>query len=765
MSELFLHFLNSGIAAGWLVLLVLVARLLLKKAPKWVVPALWGIVALRLILPFSVESALSLIPSAETVSPEVVHYDPRPTITSGVAVIDDAVNPVLSETFAAEAGMSVNPLDAWTNLAGAVWLLGAAAMLGYALCSWLRLRRRVGTAVRLEGNVYQSENAPSPFILGVLRPRIYIPFTLQGTALSCVLAHERAHLARRDHWWKPLGYVLLSLYWFHPLLWVAYILLCRDIELACDERVIRTATSEQRADYSQALLVCSAAHRRRITACPLAFGEVGVKARVKRVLSYKKPAFYLVLAAVAVCIVLAVCGLTDPKTEDDDNTPYRWMSSVAVEDIDRAALSSGEELTDTQLAALVNALHAVKKDELYGDGRGTPHTARVTLTCGEAEYTLSAGGGITEFSCSDKTLFDAPTGPVWEVHNETLAELIVMQDAKLIDETVDLNGDGKSDYIYRSRYNSEIFVLDSEKNELWSGTYNGKEYYFLDTQNGALLYYVWIPQFGKYRGSYEYFDFVGGEKRILAQNSITCEENTSEWTLAARAFADEINTILAHCDALAGWDFDTLYMSDEGYRVYPLGYTPPTGNAAFDALILAVEQSRAEAANGGEFDTERFSGALMPSNDSFQTVGWTLYDIDGDGQEELLFGENGDDGWDSIVYHIYASDGTPVVYGWERSRYTLCGDGMVMHEGSGGAFEYSTTIYRYQNGALVPIETVYFHEDTWYHGEGKRDSDFYVQQSSGEYVVSPDFTPIGEDRAEEILGIYSKLSLTFTPFD
>lgn len=635
MSELFLHFLNSGIAAGWLVLLVLAARLLLKKAPKWVAPALWGIVALRLILPFSIESALSLIPSAETVSPEVVHYDPRPTITSGVTVIDNAVNPVLSESFAVEdAAVSVNPLDIWMGIAGAVWLIGVAIMLGYAIVSWARLRRRVGTAVRLEGNVYQSENAPSPFILGVLRPRIYIPFTLQGTALSCVLAHERAHLARRDHWWKTLGYVLLSLYWFHPLLWVAYLLLCRDIELACDERVIRMATSEQRADYSQALLACSAAHRRRITACPLAFGEVGVKARVKRVLSYKKPAFYLVLAAVAVCVVLAVCGLTDPKTEDDGNTPYRWISSVAVEDVDRAALSSGEELTDTQLAALVNALHAVKKDELSGDGRGTPHTARVTLTCGEAEYTLSAGGGIIEFSCSDNTLFDAPTGPVWEIHNETLATLII-------------------------------------------------------------------------------------------------------------SFSSTTATLPVEPDVI----------------------TPPTGNAAFDALILAVEQSRAEAANGGEFDTERFSGTLMPSNDSFQTPGWLLYDIDGDGQDELLFGENSDDAWDSMVFHIYASDGTPVVYGWERSRYTLCKYGVVMHEGSGGASEYSTSFYHYRKGTLVPIETVYFHEDTWYHGKGKKDSDFYVQQSSGEYVVSPDFTPISEDRAEEILGIYSKLSLTFTPFD
>lgn len=766
MTELFLHFLNSGIAAGWLVLLVLAARLLLKKAPRWVAPALWGIVALRLMLPFSIESALSLIPSAETVSPEVVHYDPRPTITSGVEIIDNAVNPVLSESFAAEEVTSVNPLDIRMSIAGAVWLIGVAVMLGYALVSWARLRRRMRTAVRMEGNVYQSENAPSPFILGVVRPRIYVPFTLQGTALSCVLSHERAHLARHDHWWKPLGYVLLSLYWFHPLLWVAYILLCRDIELACDERVIRTATSEQRADYSQALLSCSTDAHTRIAACPLAFGEVGVKARVKRVLGYKKPAFRLVLAAVAVCVVLAVCGLTDPKT--DDNTPYRWISTVAVEDIDRAVLSSGEELTDTQLAALVGALNGVKKSELFDNGQSAPDREQITLFCGDAEYTLGVYGKAVKLHFDDDTAaqFDAPTGVFWEMRNEALAELIFRQNARLLfeDVSVDLNGDGEPEYIYSSRTSPmEIFVCDREKNEIWSSTYGGKELYFLDTQNGALLYYVWFPQFGNYHGMYEYFDLVGGEKRILAQNSITCEENTSEWTLAARAFADEINTILTHCVALAGWDFDTVYVSDEGYRVYPLGYTPPTGNSAFDTLILSVIQERAEAANGGSFDAGLFSSALTPQNDSFQTPGWTLYDIDGDGSSELLFGENGDGAWDGIVYNIYRSDGTRVVDGWERSRYRICEGGVVMHEGASGADDSFITFYRYENGTLSVIETLYYYQGAYYHGVGKKDTDFLVSYNNG--YQTPGFTAVSDSRAEEILAVYSKLSLTFTPFE
>lgn len=304
MTDLFLGFLNRGVAAGWLVLAVVLVRALLRRAPKWADVLLWGMVALRLVLPFSVESALSLIPSAETVRPEVVRYDPALTVTSGVRVIDNAVNPALRESFAADLAASVNPLYVWTEIAGVVWLLGVAALLGYTLVSYLHLRRRVRTAVRLEGNVYRSEYVVSPFILGVLRPTICLPSSLSDADRACVLAHERAHLARRDHWWKPLGFLLLALYWFQPLLWLAYALFCRDVELACDERVVRPLDPARRADYSQALLACSAP-RRIVAACPLAFGEVGVKERVKSVLHYKKPAFRVVILSVLICTAVS----------------------------------------------------------------------------------------------------------------------------------------------------------------------------------------------------------------------------------------------------------------------------------------------------------------------------------------------------------------------------------------------------------------------------------------------------------------------------
>lgn len=313
MSELFLEIVNRSIAASWIVIAVLILRFCLKKAPKWVNVLLWGIVAVRLIFPFSIESALSLIPSAETVSPSIM-METAPSVQTGVPALDQVINPVIDHSLSPAPGASANPLQIWISVMAAVWLAGAAALLLYSAISYWRLRRRVREAVILRDNIYQSENAGSPFVLGIIQPKIYLPYSVDSGALAYVIAHEQAHIRRGDHWWKPLGFLLLTVHWFNPLLWLSYILLCRDIELACDEKVIREMGSEQRADYTQALVSCSVS-RRSIAACPLAFGEVGIKERVKSVMNYKKPAFWIVLASVVVCAVAAVCFLTNPKTE------------------------------------------------------------------------------------------------------------------------------------------------------------------------------------------------------------------------------------------------------------------------------------------------------------------------------------------------------------------------------------------------------------------------------------------------------------------
>lgn len=312
MAEIFQKALNMSIAAGWLILAVIALRLLLRRAPKRFRLLLWAVVGLRMALPWSIESALSLIPSAQTL-PEGIMLERAPVLDTGISALNGAINPGFTAAFTPELGASANPLQVLLPIAAAFWMLGAAAMLLWALVSWLRLRKRVREAVRLEENVYECEIA-SPFVLGLFRPRIYLPFSLENGERELVLAHERAHITAGDHIIKPLGWLLLAAHWYNPLVWLAYALFCRDIELACDERVVRGLSLSDRADYSQALLDLSRP-RGGVRACPLAFGESSVKGRVKSVLSYKKPAFWLVLLAVVVCVGAAVCFLTDPKEE------------------------------------------------------------------------------------------------------------------------------------------------------------------------------------------------------------------------------------------------------------------------------------------------------------------------------------------------------------------------------------------------------------------------------------------------------------------
>lgn len=402
MSGIFLKLLNLSISASWLVLVVLALRLVLKRAPKWVNVLLWGMVALRLMLPFSIESALSLIPSAETLSPEVVRFDSAPTITSGVELIDNAVNPSLSESFAAAPLASVNLLYVWTYLAGWVWLIGLAAMLLYALVSYLRLRRRVSASIPLRENIYVCDEVASPFILGILRPRIYLPSALDEAQRGSVLSHERAHLARRDHWWKPLGYALLAVYWFNPLLWLAYTLLCRDIELACDERVLCGMDAGQVKDYSSALLACSVP-RRMLAACPLAFGEVGVGARVKNALRYKKPAFWVVAASVAVCVVVAVCFLTNPRTDTDAAGLVGFhREQVTYADVtdESGAQPSSVQLTAEETDAVYALLDTLQYKRLGA--------ASAMQDCYARLYFISAAGERCEIMLSEREMLVNP---------------------------------------------------------------------------------------------------------------------------------------------------------------------------------------------------------------------------------------------------------------------------------------------------------------------------------------------------------------------
>ena len=282
----------------------------MKKAPKWVNVLLWGIVAVRLICPLSFESALSLIPSSETI-PEKVISGPSFDVQTGITPVDNRINDYLGDRYFEGVTVPANNGNNIMTILTIVWTIGILLLVAYTVISYWRLHREIDTAVRYKDNIFQSENVSSPFVLGIIKPRIYLPFNINDQDLGHVIAHEQAHICRKDHWWKPLGFLLLTIHWFNPLMWLAYVLLCRDIELACDEKVIKELDKEQRADYTQALVACSV-NRRMIAACPLAFGEVGVKERVKSVMNYKKPAFWVIILAVITCAVVAACFLTNP---------------------------------------------------------------------------------------------------------------------------------------------------------------------------------------------------------------------------------------------------------------------------------------------------------------------------------------------------------------------------------------------------------------------------------------------------------------------
>ena len=398
MSELFLKIVNMSISASWVVIAVLTLRFCLKKAPKWVNVLLWGIVAVRMVFPFSIESVLSLIPSAETISPSIM-MEQSPSVQTGVPALNHVINPVISSSFTPAPGASANPLQIWIPILTGIWLFGIAALFLYSAVSYWRLRRKVCEAVILRGNIYQSEKVCSPFVLGIIRPKIYLPYHMDSREMDHVIAHEQTHIRRKDHWWKPLGFLLLTIHWFNPLMWLSYILLCQDIELACDEKVIRKMSNEQRADYTQALVACSV-DRRLITACPLAFGEIGVKERVKSVMNYKKPAFWIVLASVIVCAVIAVCFLTNPIGFQFDVSANTIVSANHF-DMRNADDPVAIEMTPAQIGELNSRLAGVKNCKRSDKYAGLTPGYQISAQMQDGSYIRISG-----YSLSDNTMVD-----------------------------------------------------------------------------------------------------------------------------------------------------------------------------------------------------------------------------------------------------------------------------------------------------------------------------------------------------------------------
>ena len=780
MAAVFLKLLNLSISASWLVLAVLALRLISKRSPKWMNVLLWGIVALRLVLPFSIESALSLIPSAETLSPEVVRFDPAPTITSGVEFIDNAVNPSLSESFAAAPLASVNPLYVWTEIAGWVWLIGLGAMLLYALASYLRLRRRVSVSLPIQDNIYLCDAISSPFILGVVKPHIYLPSGLDEVQRQNVLSHERAHLARCDHWWKPLGFALLAVYWFNPVLWLAYTLLCRDIELACDERVIRTMDESAVKTYSTVLLACSMPRKAVIT-CPLAFGEVGVKERVKNALHYKKPAFWVVAASVAVCVVVAVCFLTSPPTDTDAAGLVGFhREQVTYADVTDAsgAQPSNVQLTAEETDAVYALLDALQYKRLGA--------ASAMEDCYARLYFISAAGERCEIMLSEREMLvnpitDGKTARLYELRSGSTElrdylfgcigasepaeeEMKTMTEPTLSltltvpaawEDIAELSAcDKGTAYL---GYGIMLFHL-SEKNALAA---------YPDGGMGSVWWLVAMSwdNFKEWRG----YDALPVPEILGIAEYVLGADDEYVYLLVLPSdvqFLENDPVSQRQYEALQSDSQGVLtrFLKDNGIHINDMCpassvFSPParggavnaTGYAAYNALLAEISDLRRSGASDVQTD---FSHDLLSVNDYYQTPGWLLRDLDGDGIPELLLGADWGDGH-TVIFNIYCLDGAKavrVVDGWSRSRWYLCTDGSLAHEGSDGASEGTYSYYRYENGVLRHLETV-ISLDGWLYSD-----------TTDHYVGGKGFRPVSEDEANAVREKYTHETLSFTPF-
>ncbi len=547
MADIFLKIFNMSVSACWIVLAILLFRIVLKKAPKWLNCVLWGIAGLRLVMPFSLESVFSLVPSAELVPDEIIHSNSSVDVSGAEIFSYVGNNPVWYDLgvsdgslvfteFAAPDGSYINPLLIISYIASIIWLVGIAVLLLYTLISFWRLKRKIGTAVLLRDNIYQSEAVATPFVLGIIKPKIYLPFNMSEQDMVHVIAHEQAHIRRGDHWWKPLGFAILTLHWFNPLVWLGYVLLCRDIELACDEKVVKELNNEQRADYSQALLTCSV-KRRLIAACPLAFGEVSVKDRVKSVLNYKKPAFWIVIVAVIISIALAVGFLTNPMSISVFNSKYETGRCLF------GAVVSAEKETETN-DLLINITSEGAVYKTFGDG-----TTEVLGTLRKTDYTtkelkenikkqgehISLGKVKNAYEVSgnnrDYVIFQKSNGMVYlvsffsngNVMNvfrldrlgdcDSIRNLMENESGSVIDTAVsDIDGDGKAENCVLT-YGPTMGLYTVA----FTATEIGKdEAEYINTFN--------IP----YTGDTEFYESTDGKLKIKCENHIYEKDETED---------------------------------------------------------------------------------------------------------------------------------------------------------------------------------------------------------------------------------------------
>lgn len=712
MENVFLHLLNMSLTAGILVVAVLLLRVVLHKAPRWIHVLLWALVAVRLLCPFTIESNLSLMPDTPAVSvpapapapdtPPVENTVPDtpvvdsptviPPVTEDPSVIPPVVDtppmtvippatdtPVVTPTpessvVTATPETVVTPWQMVLTVATYAWLAGVALLAAYAVFTTLRLRRQVGEAAHIADNLWQCDHLRSPFILGLFRPRIYLPSDLSAAARDSVVAHEQAHLRRRDHWWKPLGFVLLMVYWFNPLMWVAYVFLCRDIEAACDESVVRNMNAADRRAYSEALLSCSAP-RRLVSACPLAFGETAVKSRIKSVLSYKKPTIWIIVAALLVSTVAGVCLLTNrpadkpdtdkPAVSDKDDDPDAEPQYAVFTHVQQPYAQVTLEIGGNRCTYTNSVLSsAMLLEGTYEMGEDT-----VTMTFPDDAMTLVFKGDFTGLTfCNADSRYQEeyltfggytlPDGAVFERQEETAPD------------------DGTTPPpSYPTAFNAQVTgtVLEWHKEE---------EYLLLKVN----------PQFSEELGEtlkvYTRYapagcaPEVGARLRILYGGYV--QEGTPNAIYAASLFEPTAYHLIK-----TGVDlYDNLLkeIADYCYGLAPSAKAPDCSYLIFNEHI-----------------------------DPMFAIGIKVMDLDKNGHKELLISAmDWPDGVTPFVYDAYTIKDGKLVHllsSGERSRYYLRKDGYIEHQWAGGAAHSGTDFYRLVDGSLTFVERVTYDAD------------------------------------------------------
>ena len=555
---------NMSIEASILVCIICIFRLIFRKAPKWITCAIWGLAGLKLMIPFSFESIIGLLPAKNAVS---LASDGTKLVFSNnqvQQVVDNAAATVVSNFTPAVTESSSLSGQIMLSLLCSVWSVGFAAMIIFAIISYVRIYVKTKASINVNGyNI--CDNINTPFILGLIKPKIYVPSDFDDTKLEPIVAHEMAHIKRKDHWWKPLGYLILSVYWFNPVIWVAYILLCRDIELACDEKVIRNMTKEEKADYSQILLDCSK-QTKMITVCPVAFGETGVKQRIKSALSYKKPALWIIIAAIIASIAVAVCFTFNRKDKSAEQRNNVLLSGVQV-----MATDSGGKL-HCLVANRNGEITEVPVTEPFGSYNGldaapdcftfqSVNAEKDKLTVNKIAFVSLSGEMIDrEITADEKALFTAVANTVdkrfdkfslFETHNgntlylialrrgtqteiyrfnpveKTLESLFVLTGYDVQDVTVFVPNDG--DIVYNAIF--QTYLQDDEAYQDLGCECSTAGYVILGTKENDTEKKIYaLIEYSRFGFTNSFFMGKSGGSNPAV---ITVDKKTGEWTLKA----------------------------------------------------------------------------------------------------------------------------------------------------------------------------------------------------------------------------------------